>query len=231
MKKFRLSAVGFGVTIACALLMAAGVNGIFNHVTSQTGYQVAGSAGSSGQALCSDGTNYNTPCTVVGSAFYQTVQEAGTPLTQQPVLNFDGTVVASNGSGKTNVGLPNVGTAGTYIPASLTTDSQGRVSSVTGLTFTGTSGYQQLPSGLIVEWAEGSTCTGDCTETVSFPLTFPHACFTVQTTNDNSVSSTNIVKTWGVNSPCTTTGVLVELQRRGDEGSFSAAPIVFAVGW
>ena len=68
----------------------------------------------------------------IPSFYYQTVQAAGTPLTQQPVLNFDSTMSAANGTGKTNVGLPSVGTAGTYAnPTSITTDSNGRVTNVT----------------------------------------------------------------------------------------------------
>lgn len=69
-----------------------------------------------------------TPATV----YYQTVDEAGSPLTQEPVLNCDGTVSCTAGSGQTNVGLPSKGTAGTYTnPASITTDAQGRVTSAT----------------------------------------------------------------------------------------------------
>jgi hypothetical protein len=82
-----------------------------------------------GNALCNA---LPTPATL----YYQTVQEAGTALTQQPVLNFDGTVVGSNGTGNTNVGLPSVGTAGTYAnPSSLTKDSQGRVTAITAAPF------------------------------------------------------------------------------------------------
>lgn len=64
--------------------------------------------------------------------YNQTIDAAGTPLAQQPVVNFDGTVACANGSGQTNCGLPNVGTAGTVQnPASITTDAQGRVTAVT----------------------------------------------------------------------------------------------------
>jgi len=67
----------------------------------------------------------------VPSFYYQNVQEAGSGLTQQPILNFDGTVVATNSTGKTSVGLPAVGTSGMYSnPTSITTDANGRVTNV-----------------------------------------------------------------------------------------------------
>lgn len=47
--------VGIATTIAA-------VPGIFSSVNSTQGYQVNGAAGSGGQALCSDGTYFNTPC-------------------------------------------------------------------------------------------------------------------------------------------------------------------------
>jgi hypothetical protein len=69
----------------------------------------------------------------IPSFYYQTVQSAGTALPQQPIINFDATLSAANGTGKTSVGLPSVGTASTYAnPTSITTDAQGRVISITG---------------------------------------------------------------------------------------------------
>jgi hypothetical protein len=47
--------VGLATTIAA-------VPGIFSSVNSTNGYQVNGSAGTGGQALCSDGVYYDTPC-------------------------------------------------------------------------------------------------------------------------------------------------------------------------
>jgi hypothetical protein len=74
----------------------------------------------------------------IPSFYYQTVQEVGSALAQQAVLNFDGTVAATPGTGKTNVGLPSVGTPGTYTnPSSITTDAQGRVAGVTSTPATG----------------------------------------------------------------------------------------------
>jgi hypothetical protein len=56
--------LALGLVALIAITMAAGVNGVFNSVNSALGYKVAGAAGTSGQALCSDGTLYDTPCTI-----------------------------------------------------------------------------------------------------------------------------------------------------------------------
>jgi hypothetical protein len=98
--------------------------------------------------------------------------------------------------------------------------------------FTGTSGYQVFSSGLIEQWKTGASCTADCTQTVTFPIAFPHACFMVMTTNYTGGSATpNIIKGWGVTDPCTTTGADLILMRRGDEGSWTATPQILAIGW
>jgi hypothetical protein len=76
MKKFlsnsKFAGLALGLVALLAITTAAGVNGKFNSVTSALGYQVAGAAGSSGQALCSDGTRYDTPCTIPASGVPRT---------------------------------------------------------------------------------------------------------------------------------------------------------------
>ncbi len=121
----------------------------------------------------------------IPSFYYQTVQEAGSALTQQPVLNFDSTMAATNGSGKTNVGLPSTGTAGTYAnPTSITTDTQGRVTGVsagTGIsrtcagTYPSFSCYKVDNDGMIFEvGANPITTTSQTAQTlyISFPYSF-----------------------------------------------------------
>jgi hypothetical protein len=70
-------------------------------------------------------------------------------------------------------------------------------------TFTGSSGFQVLPSGLILEWGETTNFdTGPMT--VSFPLQFPHACLMPPQLTDNSdVSTTSRI--W-LSGNCTVTG-------------------------
>lgn len=49
-----------GIVAVCTMIAA--VPGIFSSVDSTNGYTINGSAGFGGQALCSDGAHYNTPC-------------------------------------------------------------------------------------------------------------------------------------------------------------------------
>ena len=56
----------------------------------------------------------------------------------------------------------------------------------TGRQSIGTSGYQKLPGGLIIQWGSGMLTTGG---TVSFPITFPNACLNVQLTPDSSTTT------------------------------------------
>ena len=91
-------------------------------------------------------TNFDAALT---GAFYQTVEEAGTPLAQRSILNFDGTVVATDSASpaRTNVGLPatgpGAGTIGGAGIASITLDAQGRVTGATTGSF-GAGGYTTL---------------------------------------------------------------------------------------
>lgn len=117
------------VTTAAYLTSSGASPGTFNNITFN------------GSGLVLGGSNV----AYLTSAFYQTVQASGTPLTQRGILNFNGTVVAVDnaGSARTDVGLPNVGPgaglAGGSGISGFVLDAQGRVVSVNGATYlTGT---------------------------------------------------------------------------------------------
>jgi hypothetical protein len=65
------------------------------------------------------------------------------------------------------------------------------------------SGYQKMPSGLIVQWGTGTTI--NATGTVTFPIAFPTACFAVQVTENAASGWTSTNHTiYGTSSRATT---------------------------
>ena len=140
-------------------------------------------------------------------------QGTGTKVQHSSGTTTENDTVIFDAAGNTvDSGIPSIGSNACTIYAS-----------------TSTQGCTIMADGKWLQWATGTVCTDDCTQTVTFPVTFTTACYTVQTSNYNN-GSTNITKNWGQNSACTTTGVEVELQRRGDEGAFTAQPIVWVIG-
>ena len=63
-------------------------------------------------------------------------------------------------------------------------------------------GYQQLPSGLLVQWGADSVANDDL---VTFPIAFPNACWTVQATDNNATATAVNLQHVGVHT-LTTTG-------------------------
>lgn len=190
----NVGAIGVGTTLPAWPIDVE--NGLIN---SSGGYLYNGAAPNN-HLLCGNGTAYvdcaTIPSSAISGIFYQTVDEAGTPLTQRSVLNFDGTVVASDSSSpaRTNVGLPNKGTAGVYTsPVSITFDAQGRETAITAGSAvsrtcpTSASCYIVQPDGTIIEWGvvPGCGAGGACSSTITFPLAF------TTTTNLSIVGSCN----------------------------------------
>lgn len=103
--------------------------------------------------------------------YYQTVQANGTPVAQQPVLNFDTTLSATAGSGKTNVGLPSVGSAGACaFPSSITFDAQGRATNCTAGTVSSIIARVSGSCVLVDDVSGGSGCISSA---ISWGVTMP----------------------------------------------------------
>jgi hypothetical protein len=89
-------------------------------------------------------------------------------------------------------------------------------------------GYIKFPAGIYLQWATGTAVSADSTQTINYPISFPTTCWLVLTSCYLN-TATNIAKAWGVQT-WTTAHAVVQLLRRGDEGSFSVSPMVFAIG-
>ena len=154
-----LCATFAGICLVAGL--AAGVNGIFNSVNSISGYKVNSAAGSSGQALCSDGTYFDTPCTPAGTGI--------TALT--------GPVTAS-GSGSVATTITATGvTAGSYVGTNLTVNAAGQITAAsTGATSgSNTNGFwKKDATGVITQWQPSAITVGNDT-TITFPTAFTNA--------------------------------------------------------
>lgn len=171
LKSLTLDAKGrvTAVTTATYLVGTGASPGTFNNITFN----------SDGLVLGGSNVAYLT------SAFYQTVAEAGSALTQRSTLNFDGTVVAADDVAhtRTNVGLPNVGPgaglAGGVGVSGFVLDAQGRVVSVNSIAW-------PTASDILISSGTGSLPVGDAT-------------LTYDTTNH--VLSTGAVQVNGVTAP------------------------------
>jgi hypothetical protein len=108
------STPGWGVDVE-----GAGLN---SYINAKGGYLVNGGAGTTGQALCSDGTYLDQFCTFITSVstlYYQTVAANGTAKTQRPVLNFSPyfTVTDSSSPAESTVAPVTTGTEAQLVTA------------------------------------------------------------------------------------------------------------------
>jgi hypothetical protein len=184
MKKFK-GYLPLALLALAAITMAAGVNGVFNSVNSALGYKVAGGAGTTGQALCSNGTIFNTACPIPGAAtlYYQTVDSAGVAQTQRSALDFGSEFTLSDSASpsKTSVGLVVTQTdytgsrsfATPYTASGVPTQVEVTVSTLAASECTGAGIHATAlvgpTSGTMIQVLSGSI-TNDCLGTI--PLSF-----------------------------------------------------------
>ena len=180
-------------------------------INTNSGYLVNRSSGSAGQALCSDGTALDSFCSYITSLptiYYQIDQANGTPVAQAAANNFLSPLTVSSASGTTNIGINTTGSESKVVTAAAAgtsgncvnwdasggiVDSGAPCSSATP-PFTGLSGYQTLPTGLMFQWGHsGPIADGSPGTDVCFPVAFPHAVFSANVTDDLAVGATSDV--------------------------------------
>ena len=99
---------------------------------------------------------------------------------------------------------------------------------VDGTSVKATSGYQILPSGLIVQWGVSASIGGATTNIVTFPISFPNACLNVQATAQQDNASAD---TWAVVISFTQTTVTVGRGLPGGGGNFTGPIYFMAFGY
>lgn len=179
---------------ACALAQAPVIGSTVN---ATVGYQLGGNAPNA-HTLCGNGTVYvdsATPCTAL-TLFYQTVQANGSAQTQEPALNFSSFFAVTTSGGASNVDPTHVGANKTCAnPTTMTVDVYGRTTACTAggasSVLLSQNGYEVYPSGHIHEWGLAADAAGSSIS-VTFPLAFPHAVFSVVAT-DSFAGSSRIV--------------------------------------
>jgi hypothetical protein len=125
-------------------------------------------------------------------------------------------------------------TAGSYAGANITVNAAGQVTAATSLPFTGTSGYQELSSGLILQWGTASAAEGtqNSTLTGSFALAFPTAVFSVQLSIYDSAQTDYSTMPVASLLSKSTSGFTFHWYRNADHGSTSSQVVEYwAVGY
>lgn len=93
-----------------------------------------------------------------------------------------------------------------------------------------TSGYQRLPSGLIIQWVQGATSAAvEVSEVVTLPITFPNSNLFSSVSSLNAATSTYADTNYHVVSK--TTSQVTVFRQQSPPNSVALAPLVFAIGY
>ena len=118
------------------------------------------------------------------------------------------------------------------IPASLCLNGS-CTTSISGRSQQESSGYQELPSGLVMQWAKGPNFSGQETSNstkVPFPIHFQHSCFNVQVTAYFPNGDDTNQNGWFQVTGCDQSGVNVLLQNASVVPNKDVYPMIFAIG-
>ena len=152
-------------------------------------------------------------------------------LSNTPANNFTITAEADNGTLKLARG-----NAGATTQDILTVDASGNVLvdgnnlNLFSANSLASAGYQKLPSGLIIQWAQGATSTaGEVSEVVTLPITFPNSNLFSSVSSLNATAAQSADTNYHVVSK--TTSQVTVFRQQNPPNSGALAPLVFAIGY
>jgi hypothetical protein len=172
------------------------VAGTFN---ATGGFQLDGTAGASGQVLVSAGGSNTPTWSTLGTMAAQ--NSTTVAITGGTITGITDLAVADGGTGASTLSANAVLLGnGTSALQTVAPSTSGNVLTSNGTTWTSaalnfdkslaTSGYQKLPSGLIIQWGKSSFNVGqDATITGTWSITFPTSCLTFHPTGFSDVTS------------------------------------------
>ena len=153
----------------------------------------------SGPANAGTAQNTRRLGSVVLSAKAGTAATTGSQTTPAPDSGYVGIAVVTVANGAVTVVNGNISVYASIptLPYNLNQIANGLGSSLSG------SGYQKLPSGLIIQWGTGVATSAGAAFT--FPLTFPTVCYSFSVSNNGGTSGYNWLTT---SLPSTTGGTM-----------------------
>jgi hypothetical protein len=162
-------------------------------------FRLDGTAGASGQALVSAGGSNTPTWSTLGTMAAQ--NSTTVAITGGTITGITDLAVADGGTGASTLSANAVLLGnGTSALQTVAPSTSGNVLTSNGTTWTSaalnfdkslaTSGYQKLPSGLIIQWGKSSFNVGqDATITGTWSITFPTSCLTFHPTGFSDVTS------------------------------------------
>lgn len=211
-KQAWFSTIALGMFGGLAMVaMLAAVPGIFSFVNSTNGYQVNGSVGSPGQALCSDGTYYSLPCSVAGS--FVAGGDLSGSLTSQTVIGIQTHALPSLAPGFLQYDGSSWLYNNNFTPRTCNSN-----------------GCYEIINGTVHEWGHSITIAdGSPGTNVCFPFAFPTGVDSAVVTDDFAVSATSTPSVAGLSPssgaspfPCANGGLWVWGTRTGNAVYWSA---------
>ena len=148
--------------------------------------------------------------TIYGNGFGGAIQKAAGDI----LLNGTfGSISSFNLVAHDKVNLVSIGAAGWYVIGG----EVGLRSSSSFAASLASSGYQKLPSGLILQWGSLPSTADDGTASITWPISFPNNCYMAVASADTFNTSYQL---WALTAKTTTTGTFRQMANGSASGGY-----------